>query len=101
MNEMVERAAIALYSADGYQRAIYPTGAAGWLHDREDVRERYRARARAVIEAIAIPSQNAFVLQMDVEAFTLGGIGFPAGRYQIFRVEKPEDEEPIGAQLPT
>ena len=48
----VEKLAIQLYEADCFMLGLYSTGEESWLHDREDVRERYRAKARELSDII-------------------------------------------------
>ena len=45
-----EYMALTLYKEDGFQPAIYATAEEGWRNDRADVRNRYRAKAHAMIE---------------------------------------------------
>jgi hypothetical protein len=67
MSEMVERVAIAMYDAEGFQRAIYKSGAEGWPHDREDVRDRYRKIARAAIAAMREPTNEMLDASGEVD----------------------------------
>lgn len=71
-SEMIEWIAITLYGADGFALAMWPPAEA-WLRDRENVRERYRAKARLVVAAMREPTEAmiaaAWVGTDDVETW--------------------------------
>lgn len=54
---MVERVAKAVYAHERFQPALYDAEE-GWKRDREEVRARYRAKARAVITAMRSPTEK-------------------------------------------
>jgi len=55
-DSMVERVAKAIYQADGFMLTMCETADESWAKDRDDVRERYRLKARAAIAAMREPT---------------------------------------------
>ena len=55
MSKMIERVAYALYLSSGFQRA-FGTPEASWANDRYQVKETFRANAKAAIEAMRQPT---------------------------------------------
>ena len=70
MNEMIERVAVALYAADGFALAIY-SPEESWPRDRENVRRRYREKARVVITAMREPTDSMTDAGMNVGSFPM------------------------------
>lgn len=63
-DNMVERVAMRLYRADGFMLAMF-TADKSWAKDREDVRDRYRYKARAVIDAMREPTDAMLIGARD------------------------------------
>lgn len=54
-DKLIEAYAIYLYDEDGFALAIH-TAEDSWSRDREDVRERYRVKARRQLKSVGLPS---------------------------------------------